>query len=60
MENKKEVTANRTEIIYELAKHAHPTMYHSLLSWRTNQLRLLLDYYKGEDLLRSDLYEFRA
>jgi len=72
MANKKEITTNRTEIIYELAKYAHPSAYHSLLKWRTEHLSILLDYYKGEalvsigftaaeytgeDLSGSDLYE---
>jgi len=48
MTNKKEITTNRTEIIYELAKYAHPSWYHSLLKWSTYHLSILLDYYKGE------------
>lgn len=39
---------NRPEIINELARHAHPTWYHSLLDWETHQLRELLAYYRGE------------
>jgi len=42
---------DRTEIIYELAKYAHPTWYHDLLTWSTNELRILLDYYKGEAMV---------
>jgi len=41
------ITTNRTDIIYELAKYAHPTWYRSLLSWKTEHLSLLLNYYKG-------------
>lgn len=44
----KEITKlTRIEIIYELAKYAHPTWYHTLLRWRTDPLRQLLAYYKG-------------
>jgi hypothetical protein len=38
----------RHEIIYELAKYAHPSWYHDLLSWKTWQLKILLDYYKRD------------
>lgn len=38
---------SRTEIIYELAKYAHPEWYHDLLTWTTPQLRRLLAYYMG-------------
>lgn len=37
---------DRTEVILELARHAHPTWYHSLLEWRTEQLKALLVYYR--------------
>lgn len=37
---------NRTEIVQELAKYAHPEWYHRLLNWGTEQLRTLLDYYQ--------------
>lgn len=46
MKNTREM--GRTEIINELAGHAHPTWYHSLLGWETYQLRELLAYYQGE------------
>lgn len=39
---------NRTAIIQELSKHAHPNWYHSLLNWKTENLRKLLGYYRGE------------
>jgi len=39
----------RDIIIYELARYAHPSWYHSLLSWETEHLNLLLNYYKSED-----------
>ena len=38
---------SRPEVIFELAKHAHPQHYHSLLQWKTKPLRHLLAYYKG-------------
>lgn len=37
---------NRTEIIFALAQHAHPTWYHSLLNKPTEALRALLEYYE--------------
>lgn len=39
---------NRPQIIWELARYAHPTWYHSLLEWPTEQLRGLLAYYRDE------------
>ena len=39
----------RINIIYDLAKYAHPSWYHSLLSWTTPQLGRLLDYYQHPD-----------
>lgn len=39
---------NRTEVIFELARHAHPTWYHSLLNWPTYWLKALLSYYRNE------------
>jgi hypothetical protein len=38
----------RPEVIQELARYAHPQHYHGLLEWGTEQLRVLLAYYKGE------------
>jgi hypothetical protein len=54
---KKTKEMNRTELVYELARHAHPSWYHSLLEWRTGQLRSLLAYYRSEtgDTLPSGL-----
>jgi hypothetical protein len=46
MKNTKEM--NRTELVYELAKHAHPTWYGSLLGWKTSALRALVAHYRGE------------
>ena len=37
---------NRTEVIYELARYAHPTWYHRLLNWGTASLKSLLTYYR--------------
>lgn len=45
---KKTQEMNRTELVYELARHAHPSWYHSLLDWPTHQLRALLAYYREE------------
>ena len=39
----------RDNIIYALAAYAHPSWYHDLLSWSTDQLGRLLDYYKNPD-----------
>ena len=36
----------RTEVIFELARHANPRWYHSLTAWRTEQLKALLTYYR--------------
>jgi hypothetical protein len=36
----------RIEIIYELAHYAHQDWYHSLLTWSTPALRILLEYYE--------------
>lgn len=44
MENKK---LSRPELIYALARHAHPNSYHGLLSWKTEYLRKLLSWYEG-------------
>jgi hypothetical protein len=38
----------RTQVIHELAVHAHPTWYHKLLTWKTHQLKALLMYYRTE------------
>ncbi|QDP67621.1 MAG: hypothetical protein Tp172MES00d2C118482111_15 [Prokaryotic dsDNA virus sp.] len=38
----------RQDIIYELAKYAHPSWYHDLLKWRTWQLDLLLQFYQHD------------
>lgn len=45
---KKTADMNRTELIYEIARHASPIWYHSVLDWPTDQLRILLAYYRGE------------
>lgn len=36
----------RHEIIFALAQYAHPQWYHSLLSWPTPVLRMLLEHYE--------------
>lgn len=49
MANKKQTKKperNRTQIIFALAQHAHPTWYHSLLNKPTEALRALLEYYE--------------
>lgn len=43
---------DRPAIIYALARHAHPSWYHSLLAWPTEALRALLVYYETEDKTR--------
>jgi hypothetical protein len=35
----------RTEILFELAKHAHNSWYKDLIYWKTKWLRLLLQSY---------------
>ena len=39
---------SRPEVIQELRKHAHHTWYHMLLEFKTKDLKILLDYYKGK------------
>lgn len=39
---------NRTEVIYMLARYAHPSWYHSLLDRSTEMLKALLTYYLAE------------
>lgn len=39
---------NRTQLINKLARHAHPSWFHSLLEWEDHQLAALLAYYRGE------------
>lgn len=48
---------NRTEIIYALAKYAHPSWYHDILSLPTSCLELLLKYYEepGENKGRIEI-----
>lgn len=42
---------NRIQIINALAQYAHPEWYHSLLTWSTPALKLLLEWYeKPEEL----------
>lgn len=48
MNNKKTQEMNRSELVHELAGHASPVWYHSLLDWETHQLRALLHFYRGE------------
>ena len=38
----------RPEIIFALAKYAHPTWYGSLVDWSTEQLQDLLNFYQTE------------
>lgn len=38
---------NRTEVIKELSGIAHPSWFHSLLDWETQQLKALLTYYRN-------------
>jgi hypothetical protein len=38
---------NRTEIIQALRSHAHPTWFHSILSFPTPALSALLEYYRA-------------
>jgi hypothetical protein len=41
-------TLKREQVIFELARYAHPSWYHSLLEWTTAQLKALLYYYVSE------------
>ena len=38
----------RIQIIKELASYVHPDMYYSILGWKTEHLKKLLDCCKGE------------
>lgn len=46
MKKVNKVELNRMQIIFELAKYAHPDWYHNLLGWPTEALRGLLIYYE--------------
>ena len=37
---------NRVEVIFALAQYCHPSWYHSILTWPTNRLIDLLNYYE--------------
>lgn len=37
----------RIQIIKDLAQYCHPSWYHQVLNWKTESLKLLLDYYKN-------------
>ncbi|HOB90126.1 MAG TPA: hypothetical protein PKG74_02220 [Candidatus Colwellbacteria bacterium] len=39
-------TMRRFEVIQDLRYFAHPSFYHSLLSWSTPRLKALLVYYR--------------
>lgn len=40
---------NRTEVIEALRSVAHPSTFHSLLTWSTAHLKGLLAYYREDD-----------
>lgn len=35
----------RHEVIYELAKYCHPRHYHYVITWKTEYLKTLLEWY---------------
>ena len=37
---------SRHQVLTELARHAHPSWYQSLVEWQTPQLKALLVYYR--------------
>jgi hypothetical protein len=48
MENLYVEQMNRMQVIDELRSHAHPSWFHSLLSWNTPRLKALLVYYRED------------
>lgn len=48
MEKKFVEQMNRMEVIDELRSQAHPTWFHSLLSWSTPRLKALLVFYRED------------
>lgn len=40
---------DRWQVIDELRSHAHPSWFHSLLSWNTPRLKALLVYYREDE-----------
>ena len=47
---------NRRELIFELKKYVRPTeMYHSVLTWPTKGLEMLLEWYK--ELEKVGIYD---
>lgn len=47
---------DRTEIIYELSRHAHPMQYHKIIHMPTEPMRRLLAWYrssKKNDMIRG-------
>ncbi len=58
MTKRKEKELRREDIIFSLAKHAHQDWFHSLLSWKTENLKKLLEFYEGkrEIVLKEKTY----
>jgi len=52
MDNNEKRVANmsRPELIFEIARHAHPSWYHSMTKWPTIELKLFLLAYRGHDI----------
>lgn len=44
---------NRTDLVFELSKHVHPSMYHNAIKMHTEILRKLLTFYQSPE--KSDL-----
>lgn len=49
------IPKSRPEVIYALAQYAHPSWYHSLLLWSTENLKKLLSYYLLPDYTIKDI-----
>ena len=47
---KKIMAMDRPTVIDQLRRHAHPSWFHSLLSWKTDALKKVLIYYEAERL----------
>lgn len=51
---------SRFEVIQDLRYYAHPTWYHSLLSWSTPRLKALLVFYREDAKEGTSRNEIRA
>lgn len=38
---------NRTDLVFEMSKHAHIDHYHKIIKWNTEMIRTMLHWYKN-------------